>query len=325
MSEGRIGLDSSTRISVVMPVKNGAEFIPALSHTLDLNLGKNDEILVIEDHSDDNSFQELNLWAKRNEKVRVIQNRGFGIVEALNFGISESKNTWIARFDVDDLYANNRLESQRKFLQPDTVAVFSDYSFFSNSHDNLGSIQSAITNSATKLSLVSGQRTAHSSAIFNKYAFNHAGGYRKEDFPAEDLSLWLRLSRLGDFCSVPNILMKYRIGLNSVTATRRAESISKKEELLRKIGIEDSVVENAINEWDESLNVYKHFENESRRKLLLFRDIIQSGKMEEKSWAGLIKNRGLILNSLKDPRILPAVRDLFLEKRLRNQIRTQIR
>lgn len=308
-----------------MPVKNGAKFIPALSHTLDLNLGNHDEILVVDDHSDDNSLLELNFWAKRNKKVRVVQNRGAGIVDALNFGISESRNTWIARFDVDDLYPNNRLESQRKFLQPSTVAVFSDYSFFSNTCGNLGSIQSAITNSATKLSLVSGQRTAHSSAIFNKFAFNDAGRYRKQDFPAEDLSLWLRLSRLGDFYSVPNLLMKYRIGSNSVTSNRRAESISKKEELLREIGIENSVVKNAIDEWNESLRFYRNFENESRRKLLLLRDIIQIGKMNEKSWFDLIKNRGLILNSILDPRSLPAARDLLLEKRLRNQIRTQLR
>ena len=132
-----MGLNNTSGISVVMPVKNGAAFIPELSQSLNSNLGIYDEVLVIDDHSDDNSLQELNFWAKNNEKVRVLQNKGHGIVDALNFGVSESRNSWVARFDVDDLYVSNRLESQRLFLKSGRVAIFSDYSFFSYTHNNL--------------------------------------------------------------------------------------------------------------------------------------------------------------------------------------------
>lgn len=319
-----MGLNNTSGISVVMPVKNGAAFIPELSQSLNSNLGIYDEVLVIDDHSDDNSLQELNFWAKNNEKVRVLQNKGHGIVDALNFGVSESRNSWVARFDVDDLYVSNRLESQRLFLKPGRVAIFSDYSFFSDTHNNLGSIQSGITNNATKLSLVSGQRTAHSSAIFNKSAFKSAGEYRKEDFPAEDLSLWLRLSRLGEFYSVPKILMNYRIGFDSVTSTNRAESISKKAELIKGIGIENSVVENAINEWSDTLEIYKGFEYETRRKILFLRDIIQITKTKE-SWLELMKIDGLTPNSIINPQGLSAIKDLYLEKRLRNQVRAKLK
>jgi len=320
-----VGLTNTSAISVVMPVKNGAAFIPELSKSLNSNLGVYDEVLVIDDHSDDNSLQELNLWAKNNEKVRVLQNKGHGIVEALNFGVSESRNSWIARFDVDDLYTNNRLESQRLFLKPGKVAIFSDYSFFSETQNNLGSIQSGITNNVTKLSLVSGQRTAHSSAIFNKSAFNSAGKYRKEDFPVEDLSLWLRLSRLGEFYSVPKILLNYRIGTNSVTSSKRAESISKKAELLRSIGIENSVVENAINEWSNTLEIYKEFEYETRRKILFLRDMMQICRTKEKSWLELTKIDGLTPNSIINPQSLKAIKDLYLEKRLRSQVRAKLK
>ena len=320
-----MGLNNTSGISVVMPVKNGAAFIPALSRSLNSNLGIYDEVLVIDDHSDDNSLQELNYWAKNNEKVRVLQNKGHGIVDALNFGVSESRNSWVARFDVDDLYVSNRLESQRLFLKPGRVAIFSDYSFFSDTHNNLGSIQSGITNNVTKLSLVSGQRTAHSSAIFNKSAFEYAGEYRKEDFPAEDLSLWLRLSRLGEFYSVPEILMKYRIGSNTVTSTKRSESISKKVKLFKEIGIENSVIENAIYEWSETLSIYKEFENETRRKILFLRDIMQISKIKDKSWLGLIKSHGLTPNSIINPQSLSAIKDLYLEKRLRNQVRAKLK
>ena len=272
-----MGLNNTSGISVVMPVKNGAAFISELSKSLNSNLGIYDEVLVIDDHSDDNSLQELNSWAKNNEKVRVLQNMGHGIVDALNFGVSESRNSWVARFDVDDLYVSNRLESQRLFLKPGRVAIFSDYSFFSDTHNNLGSIQSGITNNATKLSLVSGQRTAHSSAIFNKSAFEYAGEYRKEDFPAEDLSLWLR------------------------------------------------VIENAINEWSGTLSIYKEFENETRRKILFLRDIMQISKIKDKSWLGLIKIHGLTPNSIINPQSLSAIKDLYLEKRLRNQVRAKLK
>ncbi|CAN2246164.1 WcaA Glycosyltransferases involved in cell wall biogenesis [actinobacterium SCGC AAA044-D11] len=316
-------MNSSNRISAVMPVKNGAAYISNLIGTLNSNLREDDELVVIDDHSDDDSFRELVRWSEMNEKVRVLKNGGNGLVDALNFGISEAQNTWIARFDVDDLYSKNRLNAQRYFLKPNVVAVFSDYSFFSDSEFNLGSIQSGVTSNATKLSLVSGQRTAHSSAIFNKVAFNHAGGYRKKDFPAEDLSLWLRLSRLGDFYSVPDILMNYRIGSNSITSTKRSESLSKKRSLIHEIGLEDAVVANSLREWQAIFNDYREYESMSRRKILFLRDVVQICR--EKKLSRLDMKYALELTSrfLINPQNLFVARDLYVERRLRNQIRAK--
>jgi hypothetical protein len=84
-------------------------------------------------------------------------------------------------------------------------------------------------------------------------------------------------------------------------------------------------VENAINEWSDTLEIYKEFEFETRRKILFLRDIMQICKTKEKSWLELMKIVGLTPNSITNPRSLSAIKDLYLEKRLRNQVRAKLK
>jgi hypothetical protein len=121
--------------------------------------------------------------------------------------------------------------------------------------------------------LALGHRTAHSSVLLNKVAVEEAGGYISEDFPAEDLSLWLRLSRLGNLSSVENNLLFYRLNSNSISFQKRREILIKKKELLTKIGINP---EDYFFIWDnitEILKEYEGMELGNQRKILLIKEM----------------------------------------------------
>jgi hypothetical protein len=100
------------------------------------------------------------------------------------------------------------------------------------------------------------------------------GGYIKSDFPAEDLSLWLRLSKVGDLITVPELLLKYVIRKGSVTNQKRAAALGKKNELIQKIGISNSYLTNCIEEFEDTFNSYDEFDLSRQRKVLLLRDIL---------------------------------------------------
>jgi hypothetical protein len=120
--------------------------------------------------------------------------------------------------------------------------------------------------------LVRNLRTPHPGALIRKSAALSVGGYLQSDFPAEDLSLWLRLMPQGKFASVPMPLFTYTLNGGSVTGLRRKEMISKRVELISR-NQELSNYPKDLQEISYSLRaLYAKTENGTGRTLLLIFD-----------------------------------------------------
>jgi glycosyltransferase involved in cell wall biosynthesis len=212
-------------ITCLIPNKNGASFIDYLEwyfrNSLDVPL----EILIIDDKSTDTSLQMFKSWGERDSRVKILSNPGNGLVDALNFGIVNSSYDWIARFDMDDKYSPDRLKIQAGLLDDDVALIFSDYQFISPSGETFGLVPSPVHHKQIVLSLYSNRRTPHSSAVFSRPAAISAGMYKQEEFLAEDLGLWLRLSKLGRLQSSPEPLLKYRISSSSTLGQHREKAL----------------------------------------------------------------------------------------------------
>jgi glycosyltransferase involved in cell wall biosynthesis len=304
-----------SRVSALMPVKNGAIFLKKSIPQLQLSCKTTDEILIIDDFSDDNSAEIVKDAARTDERIRLLSNSNPGIVGALNLGLSEASNEWIARFDVDDRYEISRLDEQRVCISSNVIGIFSDYDFFSEALPYLGTIPTAIDSDAVAVSLVSSQRTAHPSILFNRGSVLDVGGYKQEDFPAEDLSLWLRMSRVGDLISIPKVLLHYRLSAGSVTGTKRQASILKKNSLIQSIGINPLNVEKASLKLEQIFEVYKSEIFSNEREILLVRDLImilRTHKLPEKS-----------SKKLKSQLIAYLARNLIASSKMKSLIRLQ--
>ena len=275
---------NSQPISILMPIRNGIEFLPQSKADITLNARPQDEILLVDDNSDDGSTSFLQNWKNQDSRVRILTNpaNNQGIANALNLGIREATHSLIGRFDVDDKYDKNRLEIQLTELRKsNSVGVFSDYSFFSESEKYLGKMPSPIYPAPTSISLLTNRRTPHSSALLSKTAILEVGGYRQQDFPAEDLSLWLRLSRIGDLVTIPKNLLNYRISSNSVSSLRQKEMISRRRALQEEIGINKKDVNFAVANLKNILKSYTDHPDESLRKILFLKDLADYYKITE--------------------------------------------
>ena len=265
-------------ISILLPIKNGAKFAHASLSSILESCRENDEIVVIDNFSEDSTSEIVRNIMKTDSRVRLIKSTNQGLVSALNQGISESTNRWIARFDVDDTYEKERLEVQRTYIDKSVVGIFTDYDFYSEHGKYLGVIPTAIDSRAVTISLISSTRTAHPSVLFDKEAVLEVGGYREKDFPAEDLSLWLRLSRRGKLISIPKVLLHYRLSGNSITGQKRSEAIKKKNQLLREIGITPTSIKEFIEGLPEIQKTYSNNTYEQERNILLILDLILLSK-----------------------------------------------
>jgi glycosyltransferase involved in cell wall biosynthesis len=221
--------------TILLPLFNGATFLPRAVANLCEIAGPGDEILIIDDGSVDISDQEFEKLRKSDPRIVLYKCEHRGLVATLNYGIQVASHELIARADVDDLYAKNRIQVQVEFLSsnPEISAVFSDYEMVSSSGANLGVFPSAISPELTAFSLFSSQRTPHPSVMYRKSAILSVGGYLQEDFPAEDLALWIRLVRKGKIASIPHSLLKYTVHSSSITRTKQ-DLMRRKSLALRK-------------------------------------------------------------------------------------------
>lgn len=98
------------KISVIIPVFNAAQYVTqAVESALEqLETG---EVILIEDHSPDDSLQVCQRLAKTYEKVRLLQHPGGvnrGAAPSRNLGMVESGFPYIAFLDADDYYLPGR-------------------------------------------------------------------------------------------------------------------------------------------------------------------------------------------------------------------------
>jgi glycosyltransferase involved in cell wall biosynthesis len=308
-------------VTFLMPVRNGAKFLDRSISSIQKMSSDKDQILVVDDSSTDNSLGILTKLKTQNPNLTLISNSKPGLVNALNLGIRASQNALIARVDVDDLYAADRITKQTSAFSQGTVAMFSDYAFYSEHKSNLGKIVSSVLPSAVSCSLITAQRTAHPSVVFSKDAVIEVGGYRQQDFPAEDLSLWLRLSRIGDLRSIPESLLVYNINPVGVSATKRHEMLKMKQQLLTEIAINPSDIKKILEEGVEIANYYEDLNETSQRKLLFARDlmIIAKTHASPQSYRNLAKK--IVGRNLLKPDLVKASAALLLEKYNRSQLR----
>ena len=267
-------MKDSEPITILIPIKNGLPYVSKAIEYIESNISVEDEVIVIDDGSTDGTSEVLIDWQTKNTRVRILHGSSSGLVDALNLGLQSASNKWVARFDVDDSYSINRLLEQRKWVNTGVALIFSDYKLTSPDNLSLGTIYSAIFHPAVSLSLITSSRTPHPAALLNRNLALEAGGYRSQDFPAEDLSLWLRMSRLGNLVSVPLPLLNYRIHKNSITSKRNEEMKLRKKELMNSFGIYSKDLVALEKTYGKIYDDYRFFSHTDERRILFLRDLL---------------------------------------------------
>jgi len=116
----------SELVSIVMPVKNAAEFINATIESIQKQTHKNWELIAVNDSSSDLTEEFMSNLAKSDSRIQLLQNPGNGILDAINFGASQANGMYITRMDADDLMSVLRLEDQIQLLKrnpPKTIVT----------------------------------------------------------------------------------------------------------------------------------------------------------------------------------------------------------
>ncbi len=97
-------------VSILIPFKNTAIFLPDCITSILKQSYTNWELIIIDDGSTDNSFSIVDKFADQDSRIKLFKNTGAGIIEALRLALSKSEGVFITRMDSDDLMTPNKLE-----------------------------------------------------------------------------------------------------------------------------------------------------------------------------------------------------------------------
>ncbi|MFM7549010.1 MAG: glycosyltransferase, partial [Cyanobacteriota bacterium] len=171
--------------------------------------------------------QQLASLLQSDSRLRLLECSQSGLTAALALGCQQASGALIARLDVGDGMAPDRLQRQwQAFAQhPDLVLATSDVEICGPAWEHLRTDSQAAANGVPlRVDTVPAEQGIaidiphHASVMFRRDAYEAVGGYRPQFYFAQDWDLWYRLASQGSFVHLPDTLTRVRLfsdGLSS--------------------------------------------------------------------------------------------------------------
>lgn len=98
------------KVSVVIPIYNSEKFIRKCIESCINQTLKDIEIIIVDDESEDNSLFIAKEYAKKDNRIKVYNQKNSGVSVSRNKGIDEATSEWITFLDGDDWIQNDFIE-----------------------------------------------------------------------------------------------------------------------------------------------------------------------------------------------------------------------
>ena len=236
---------SAPRISVVLPVYNGAAYVARAVASILAQTQRDFELIAIDDGSTDDTTRILRAFDDR--RLQVLQQENRGLPTTLNRALTLCRGEYIARQDHDDLSHPERLARQVAFMDAHPrcallgtrADIHVDDQPTGRAHDH------PLGNEALQFALLFDNPFVHSSVMLRRASLSPVGGYSSD--PArqpEDFELWSRIARQHAVANLPERLVTYREVAGSLSRvsvrpfTHRLVRLSA-ENLAFRLGVEE--------------------------------------------------------------------------------------
>ena len=192
-------MDNNALISVLMGIYNCADTLEEAVNCIINQTYENWELIMCDDGSIDNTYNEAVRISETDSRIRVIKNDcNRSLAPTLNHCLKYAKGEFIARMDGDDICSPTRFEEELEFLNshPDISFVSSDMDLF----DAEGVFKTIVYQPFPKAKrfIVSSQ-FCHAGVMIRADALKEVGGYNesKKFNRVEDYDLWINLYSRG--------------------------------------------------------------------------------------------------------------------------------
>lgn len=235
----------SLAVSVLMPVYNAEKYIKTAVDSIIEQTFTDFEFIIINDGSTDGTLGVLEKYAKQDGRIRLISRENKGLIATLNEGMSIAKAPLIARMDADDVSLPDRLAIQKTYMDNNPAVnciggvsrvIDSEGRFLIHTDTPFGAKK------VEEMALSGRSPITHPTAMMRTESLRLIGGYKEQNYPAEDLALWLELSEIGEINNIEEVLLEYRIHDASISTMLHKDQLDKTREICiaacRKRGVE---------------------------------------------------------------------------------------
>ena len=223
------------KVSVVTATYNMAEYLKQTIESVLNQTYQNIEHIVVDDGSQDNTSEVMELYAN-DPRVRFIRlDRNCGQTVAKNRGLIEAKGDFIAFIDADNLWKSNKLEIQfplfSKFQK--TGVVFSDAEYIDGDGKLLPHIPRSYHDGWITNKLLLSNFVTFNSALVRRECIEEVGGFDEQLSMGIDWDLWLRISTCYEFAFLPEATYYYRLWANQMSH-QKAKRLKNAEKIITK-------------------------------------------------------------------------------------------
>lgn len=220
-------------VSVCLATYNGARYIKEQIDSILLNLNANDEIIISDDKSTDNTVQIIKDY--KNPQIKLYTNEGpHGFIHNFENAIQHAKGDYIFLSDQDDIWTTNKIEVCLRYLQITDLVVHnallvnaqgekSCIDFFSIRKSKAGYWKNLYKNSFIGCCMAFKSSLLNSILPFPKHILWH------------DMWIGLIAEKKGKTIFIPDILLYYRRHENNASPTSEKSSFSRSKQLIYRL------------------------------------------------------------------------------------------
>ena len=206
-------LNRNPKVSIIIPVYNGSDFLSEAIESALAQSYTNIEILVINDGSNDGGSTEDIALSYRN-RIRYFSKENGGVGSALNLALKYATGEYISWLSHDDLYTNDKIETQVLTLRQfgnDRAIIYSDYDvFFSDSTQSVLVKIKALPPDRFRYSITIDSLIHGCTLLIPITAFEESGCFNEALRTTQDYDLWFRMAEDFEFIHIPYSLVKTR-------------------------------------------------------------------------------------------------------------------
>lgn len=215
------------RVSVVMPVRNGAPYVARAIDSILAQTFTDFEFVIVDDGSTDSTPELLQRYQAADSRVRVDRREKAGLVASLNRGCGQARGAYLARMDADDIAFRDRFTRQVEFLDrhPQVAVVGSAVVRIDAAGREIKRNVCPTSHAEIVQALREYTCFTHPTVMLRAAALAAVGGYREAYARAQDYDLWLRLSERYELANLPDPLLYYRVYPGQVSVRHLEQQI----------------------------------------------------------------------------------------------------
>lgn len=209
-------MNSLMKVSILMPVRNTALFLEECLDSILAQSYLHWELIAVEDHSEDNSWAILQDYAAKDTRIKVFQNTGKGIIQALRMAYEHSSGTYITRMDSDDIMPPQKLtvlqanlsQAKQGHLATGLVQYFSDKAL-GNGYLRYAEWLNTLSKKGTNFKEIYKECVIPSPCwMIHRTDLDAAAAFRPDRYP-EDYDLCFRFYEQGLICLPSDVVLHY--------------------------------------------------------------------------------------------------------------------